>query len=228
MFGLEYQVTSNPTPQHPVTLDDVRAALDGVDPRTTNAGALRAKLGRGSVSTIQKHLDKLRAELTPTVADETSTPPAPADAVAAIWGAAWSAAQAQTERRLNLVTQERDAAREQLALRTSDLEAMSVEFDKTVDVLANTIAEVRSRLAETEALGAAAATEATARADQLAAELAAVRAELDSVRRDAAHAAELAKRDGELKDRAHQHDREHLLNQIAELKSALHRPEKRA
>ena len=47
----------------PVTLDDVRAAIGDTDPSTTNASKLRAALGRGSQSTIQKHLDFIRAEL---------------------------------------------------------------------------------------------------------------------------------------------------------------------
>ena len=50
------------TQQGPVTFDDVRSALGDTDPNSTNAGALRRTLGRGSLSTIQKHLDAIRSE----------------------------------------------------------------------------------------------------------------------------------------------------------------------
>ena len=46
-----------------VTLDDVRQALGDTDPSTTNAGKLRAILGRGGMNTVQRHLDTIRAEL---------------------------------------------------------------------------------------------------------------------------------------------------------------------
>ena len=46
----------------PVGFEDVRAALGDQDPASTNAGALRRTLGRGSLSTIQKHLDTLRTQ----------------------------------------------------------------------------------------------------------------------------------------------------------------------
>ena len=45
-----------------VTLEDVRGALGSTPATGTNAGALRKVLGRGSLSTIQKHLDALRVQ----------------------------------------------------------------------------------------------------------------------------------------------------------------------
>ena len=53
---------TQPQGQGNVTIDDVRAALAGTDPNQTNAGAIRAILGRGSNKTIQTHLEKIRAE----------------------------------------------------------------------------------------------------------------------------------------------------------------------
>ena len=47
----------------PITADDVRSALGEVDPNSTNASTLRKLLGRGSLSTIQRHLDAIRFEL---------------------------------------------------------------------------------------------------------------------------------------------------------------------
>ena len=75
--------------QGPVTLEDVRATLNGTDPTATNAGALRKLLGRGSNATIQKHLDTLRAESVVPVADLTgAAPDAPKELTQAIWQSA--------------------------------------------------------------------------------------------------------------------------------------------
>lgn len=207
----------------PLMLDDVRAALGDTDPRTTNAGALRGRLGRGSVSTIQKHLDKLRADLVIAPTTDNSTPAVPAEAIAALWSAAWSAAQAQTLGRLNLVTQERDAARERVALLSADLDAATVELDKTADELAGAQAAAQSALQAEQAKAAEQQAAATATAERLAAELAAARVEIERVTAAAAHAAQLAQRDAELKDAAHARIVAHLTDQVAELKSALHR-----
>jgi len=208
----------------PLTLDDVRTALGDTDPRTTNAGALRARLGRGSTSTIQKHLEKLRSDLVPALPVDTETPSAPADAVAAIWSAAWSAAQAQTLGRLNLVTLERDTARERVALLESDLFAATSELDQTVDTLAGTQSTAETTLQAERASAAAAQLTATEQIAGLRAELSVALANYERLTVSSAHSEELARRDAELRERAHQQDREHLLNQIAELKSALHRP----
>jgi homoserine kinase len=70
--------------------------------------------------------------------------------------------------------------------------------------------------------GAAAKIAATnGRATDIEAELAVFRAEIARVTTAAAHASELSVRDAQLKDRLHQADREHLLRQVVELKSAL-------
>jgi uncharacterized protein (UPF0335 family) len=47
----------------PVTLGDVIVAIGDGDPRTTYAGAVRKILGRGSLSTIQRHLMTLRQQM---------------------------------------------------------------------------------------------------------------------------------------------------------------------
>ena len=66
----------------PVTFDDVRQALGDQDPAGTNAGALRKLLGRGSLSTIQKHLDALRAQaVQPAVEAPGKVPDAPQDLI---------------------------------------------------------------------------------------------------------------------------------------------------
>ena len=108
---------TTPPPSGPISLADVRQALADTDPSGTNAGALRKIMGRGSYATIQKHLDAIRQERAPVVPVAPGTTPAPpADAVAAIWGAAYAAAQVLTLGRLEIVTAERDAARAQMRI----------------------------------------------------------------------------------------------------------------
>ena len=79
----------------PVTFEDVRDALGEVDPAQTNAGALRRTLGRGSLSTIQKHLDTLRTQaVQPAVEAPGKVPDAPQDLIQVVWAQAWATAQA--------------------------------------------------------------------------------------------------------------------------------------
>lgn len=79
--------TQTPAVASRVTLDDVRAVLNGTDLHSTNASKVRTLLGgRGSFETIQKHLNTLRAELAaaaapPVAADQV--PVMPADAAQA-------------------------------------------------------------------------------------------------------------------------------------------------
>ena len=72
----------------PVTFDDVRAALGDQDPTGTNAGAVRRIIGRGSLSTIQKHLDTLRAQAVQPAAEAPGkVPDAPQDLIQGVWAA---------------------------------------------------------------------------------------------------------------------------------------------
>jgi hypothetical protein len=81
----------------PLTLNDVRIALGDTDPNSTNAGALRRVLGRGSFSTIQKHLDTIRQEIAaPLLEAMGAAPDAPKDLIQSLWSVAWTAAQART------------------------------------------------------------------------------------------------------------------------------------
>jgi chromosome segregation ATPase len=100
-------------------------------------------LGRGSLATIQKHLNTLRADLepkTPEISGEIPrTPPELADA---IWRASWTAAQASTAQALATALLERDKARHELAATAADLDAVTADAD--------------------EAMASAAASEATA------------------------------------------------------------------
>ena len=64
--------------------------------------------------------------------------------------------------------------------------------------------------------------QSTASAEGLATHVEYLKAENQRLATEAAHQRLLAERDAQLKDKSHQADREHLLNQLAELKSALH------
>jgi hypothetical protein len=129
----------------PITFADVLAAIPrGEDGQPlpfasgVNAGSIRTSLGRGSNQTIQRHLDDIRRQVSalsvPALAG--ATPPAPSDAVAAIWSAAWSAAQAATLARLDRITAERDSLSTLSAAQAADLEASGAEADALRDVAA--------------------------------------------------------------------------------------------
>lgn len=92
-----------------ITLDDVGSAIQqlGTTPDKTNAGTVRSFLGRGSLSTIQKHLRALR---TPSPTDEVPVPPPPADALGSLWAAAIGAAGIDLARRIEKLTQDLDLA----------------------------------------------------------------------------------------------------------------------
>jgi hypothetical protein len=89
----------------PVTLEDVAAALGDTDPYQTNAGILRRTLGRGSLSTIQRHLETLRrqqkaAEGVDTAHGEIVAPDAPRGLLRGMWEAAYGLALASVQDRL--------------------------------------------------------------------------------------------------------------------------------
>lgn len=131
----------------PITLVDVRAALGETDPATTNASALRAIIGRGSFATIQKHLDTIRQERAPAPAPAPGTAPAaPAEAVAAMWGAAYAAAQVLTLGRLEIVTMEREQLTGTVAQLGQDLAAALIQVDAVTTALDASLVE-RDQLA---------------------------------------------------------------------------------
>lgn len=126
----------------PITLADVRAALADTDPNTTNAAKLQKIIGRGSLATVQKHLEGIRAELAPVApVAPGAAPAAPADAVAVIWGAAWAQAQALTLGRLEAVTVERDALAALTKTQAADLAALASEVDAGAETVATALAD---------------------------------------------------------------------------------------
>lgn len=204
----------------PISMDDVRRALGDTDPAQTNASKLRAALGRGSFATIQKHLETLRTERAPAAPVQAgATPAAPADALAAIWSAAWQAAQVQTLGRLEAVTNERDSLTVALATTRTDVEQMAGE----VDSLTDTVSVAQHDLEAAKTALTVVIEKGTAAASVAADALAAVSAELSQVNAAAAHAQELAKRDASIAASAMQSTIDRLTDQVSELKSLLHK-----
>ena len=204
----------------PITLSDVKSALGEIDPNNTNAGKLREKLGRGSFATIQKHLDSIRAELVPVPpVAPGAAPTAPADAVSAIWNAAWAAAQVVTLGRLEAVTAQRDAAQALTITQAQDVAALAGEVDALTDMVGV------SKEAEANAVDALKRftdREATANAEHVAA-LVTVQSEIDKVKTEAAAAAALAARDAQIERLALQSTVDRLTDQASDLKSLLAR-----
>ena len=218
--------TQTPAVASRVTLDDVRAVLNGTDLHSTNASKVRTLLGgRGSFETIQKHLNTLRAELAaaaapPVAADQV--PVMPADAAQAMWVAAWTAAQVQTLRRTELLAAERDSALLKLETMSQDLADQVQTMDAQAGELERAAAAVAAvqaaHLADLEKSKADLAVAAADRA-QVVQELERTRQELAQARAGAAHAAELAE-SGRVMMRE---ELARLTDQVGELKAHLYK-----
>ena len=210
----------NTTTTGPITLADVRAALGDTDPSSTNAGAIRQIVGRGSFATIQKHLDAIRAELAPVPPVAPGTAPgAPTMLIDQVWVAAWTAAQALTFGRLETVTAERDAARALAETRAQDVAALAGEVD--------TLAEITTDAKAAAAMSKEALVTFGERAELELAEhataIAAANAEIEKLKIEAAAAAALAARDAQIERQALQTTIDRLTDQCSDLKSLLAR-----
>jgi uncharacterized membrane protein YqiK len=212
-----------------VTIDDVRqqlAALE-LDPRKTNASVIQKALGRGGMSTVQKHLDAIRGELDkPAAVADGEIPPAPRDALDAVWRGAWIAAQMQTSSALATSLLERDQARAQLETARADVATLSESEEAAAAAAAaatqSAAAAEAARQAAEQALQAlqaqaqAQAQEAAAQALQAAAEAAHA---LETAK--AQHALEIAHSETRIATLQGQLDR--MVEQLAEVKSLLPR-----
>ncbi len=211
---------TNTTQGGPVTLDDVRAALAGLDPNATNAGALRRTLGRGSLSTLQKHLDAIRAEgASQALEFAGAVPDAPKELIFAIWSSAWTAAQARTAGALAAAQAQQSVTAAALAVAQADAAAAQAEADEAQQALSDICRQAAEEKAEhVAALEAAQAQAATLQAAQ-AQELAQARQELIQTQQAAAlaaaqHEAGIAALRGEV---------DRLVSQLADLRAALGR-----
>jgi chemotaxis protein histidine kinase CheA len=212
---------TTPTPNARVTKEDVLAALGDTDPNKTNASALRAILGRGGNTTIQKLLEEIRAERAVPVAalDTAAAPPAPAALIDAVWTVAWTAAQAKTAGALAASQALQATTAAALAVAQADAAAAQLDADEAAQALA----EAQAQAQESQAAHAAALEALQAQAEEAqqaaAQEFAEVRLELLKARQDAAleraeHAAAVAALRAEV---------DRLINQLADLRAAFGR-----
>ena len=218
--------TQAPAVASRVTIDDVRAVIQGTDPNATNASKVRALLGgRGSFETIQKHLATMRQELATATAPPPSAdtvPGAPTMLIDQVWVAAWTSAQVQTMRRTETLAAERDAALLQLEAQAHDLAALVAAVDEQSTHLEQ--AAAASAAAESTHLASldkAQASQAAAQTafDDMVRELERSKASMAQVQADADHAAQLAE-SGRVMMRE---ELARLTDQIGELKAHLYK-----
>jgi vacuolar-type H+-ATPase subunit I/STV1 len=131
----EQQQTPSTGTTGPITIEDVREAIGETDPHQTNAGTIRRTLGRGSLSTIQKHLEALRrqqraAEAGVADQDDVIAPEAPNGLMRGLWEAAYGLALATVQNRL-IAAQERAAELEGIRqAQCEEIEAMAELVDQ--------------------------------------------------------------------------------------------------
>lgn len=207
-----------------ITKSDVLAALGDTDPHATNAGKLQRLIGRGSTSTVQKFLDEIRAALVAIPTPPGTVPTAPGEAVAAIWSAAWAAAQVQTLGRLEAVTNQRDTLQALSSTQAADIKALAAEVDELGNALAQakTLADAATQALEN--LQNTSHDELVQVKSNAAATIAQRDAEIVRITSAAETAAAIAQRDAQITAAAMQSTIDRLTDQVAELKSWIHRP----
>lgn len=212
----------------PVTLDDVRAAIAGTDPNSTNAGAVRKQLGnRGSLSTIQKHLDALRAELVAQALEFNGpAPDAPKELIYSLWAHAWATAQSRTSGALAAAMDQQKVTAQALAVAQADAAAAQQEADEAAQALSEICQQAADAQAEHAVALEAAQTLAAAEQAQLAQELAQLRQELERTTQASASAAAQAQQAAALEKAEHaaavaalRGEVDRLVNQLADLRA---------
>jgi len=116
MDEMDQQQQQQTQGQGPVTLEDVASALGDTDPHHINSAAIRERIGRGSLSTIQKHLYALRQRRsaeTEAADREDIEAPEPPKALRGLWDAAYALALSAVHDRL-ILAQERAAELENI------------------------------------------------------------------------------------------------------------------
>lgn len=209
-----------------LTFDDVVIALGDTDPNKTNSLKLRAILGRGGPGTIQKHLEKIRADRAAALLpSEDGKAPAMPDSVAAMWGAAYGTAMAVVRERMDAIVQERDALTTKLSAAGEDRQAWEAEVISTAAQLAG----AEAKLANVESSLAEAAKTAEAVASAAAVDMAAVKAlaestasKLNAELADVKHALAMSELKAQNTAQALQVTIDNLTGQVGELKSVLH------
>lgn len=222
-----------PTPNSgPVTIDDVRLALGDSDANATNANKIRAALGRGSQSTIQKHLDLIRAELAAASApalESAPAPEAPKELAQAIWSAAWTAAQAKTAGALAQALAQQQALVAALAVAQADAAAAQQQIDDIAEALAvqQTVAIAQSdeHINTLDAVQRSAAEQQRV-IDDLRSELAQQAQQHAAQQQQAQHAQALAEAKAESVAATLRGELDRHVSQLADLRAALGKTEK--
>lgn len=217
----------------PITYEDVVLALGDSNPVKTNAGALRLKLGRGSFATIQRHLETIRGEREKTAKAVTvlrDTPPAPPE-VMGIWNQAYSAAVAQVRERLDAIVEQRERlveneknARDDIAALTTAIESLEAEAT-TAAASAVSLEQQTAASAEKAALELSTVLAKAARALQYEKDSAkAMQALLSDKLSEALHKGEIEELKSQAAIQTLQAALDRLVGQLADFKSALHKP----
>lgn len=218
-----------PQQQGNITIDDVRLALGDTDPNATNASRLRALIGRGSLATIQRHLDTIRTEQAPQPLQATADAPvAPKDLIQGLWSAAWQSAQAQTAGALAAAQAKLAQTEQALSVARADAADAQGAADAAINVLATEQEQGKKTLeafaTEEEALSKAleearssAESEAKAAADHLAT----VKAEAALAAERAASALALAEAKHSAVQEAMRSEIDRLVNQLGDLRAVL-------
>jgi hypothetical protein len=225
-------MTIDSTHTGPITRSDVVGALGDTDPRSTNAGALREVLGRGSFATIQKHLDAIRLErlVSDTPVSTTDTPPTPPE-VEALWSAAYGLALASVRFRLDSVVVQRDALTSAVLTARSDVSALTAQLELSAasgETNAARAGQLETLLSE---LSVQSAAELASAASAAALELASVRAAAADAEAHLSHALERLRHEAELEAlkaqasiQALQSAIDRQSDHLADFKSALRKP----
>ena len=201
-----------------ITFGDVLFALGTTDCNSTNAGALREKIGRGSTTTVQRHLNEIRAQIAAaasTPASNTAVPPAPAEVMAAVWASAYGAAQVHMLSRMQQVTAERDALNTQVQAQALDVSSLTSEVDSlseklvTVTAAHQTVVDESNNtlLKKTDEVGA------------LVVDLVAAKREIAKITLEAQNAAESARKDLIIERQALQSTIDRLLERVSQSRS---------
>lgn len=217
----------------PITYENVVFALGDLNPVKTNAAALRLKLGRGSLGTIQRHLNTIRIEHEKTAETVTvlrDTPPAPPEALA-IWPLAYSAAVAQVRERLDAIVEQRDRlveneknARDDMAMLATEIESLEAEVT-TAAASAVSLEQQTAASAEKAALELSTALTEAALALQHEKDSAeAMQALLSDKLSEALHKGEIEELKSQAAIQTLQAALDRLVGQLADFKSALHKP----
>lgn len=206
------------TTQGAITFADVFFALGKTDCNATNAAALGMKIGRGSTTTVQKHLNEIRSQMAAAAASPVSVaavPPAPGEVMASIWASAYSAAQLHTLNRMQQVTVERDALSTQVQAQALDVSSLTSEVDSLSDKLVSVAAAHQVNVETFDSTLMKKESEINA----MRVELVSAKGEIARISLEAHNAAESARKDLTIERQALQSTIDRLLERVSQVRS---------